>query len=405
MTYLLSSGTAPCFDGTDYATWKWMMEMYLSAMHPTIWRIVQRGYTVKDTDSPATIQQNEHKNALAVNAILSGLSPNERNKVYGLKTAKEIWDGLQLAHQGTPCHREFKIELLTEELGRLAMEEGETPNEMYDRLICIVNEIKGLGSKEMTDSFVVKKMVRAIAPRNPTLATIIHKQEDFAKLTPHCLLGRVHDLIDHDQRSSSRKKYLAPKERKEAKESSSEEESEDQKRLHKIVKRLGKSKERQSRRPCYECGETGHSMANCPNKKNKGNDEKRKENHNKKNNSKNLKKSQKGQSVIGAEWDSNDSSTDSDDENDSSTDSDSDDENVHMCVSGFPSWSKVSSTSKSRNTGEFAKSDSYSNDDLLDDANEITFPMFDLLNTIKRKEESFKKKTYSSLERRETLNL
>jgi hypothetical protein len=92
------------------------------------------------------------------------------------------------------------------------------------------------------------------------------------------------------------------------------------------------------------------------------------------------------------EWDSNDSSIDSDDEN------------VHMCLSVFPSWSKVSSTSKSRNTGEFAKSDSYSNDDLLDDANEITSPMFESLNTIKKKEVSFKK-TYSSLKRRETLNL
>jgi hypothetical protein len=108
--------------------------------------------------------------------------------VYGLKTAKEIWDGLQLAHESSPCVRELKIDLLEEKLGRLVMEEGETPNEMYNRLIRIVNEIKGLGSKDMTDNFVVKKMLRAITPRNPTLATIIRKQKDFAKLTPHDVL-------------------------------------------------------------------------------------------------------------------------------------------------------------------------------------------------------------------------
>uniref|UniRef100_K3YXS9 Uncharacterized protein n=1 Tax=Setaria italica TaxID=4555 RepID=K3YXS9_SETIT len=83
-----------------------------------------------------------------------------------------------------------------EKLGRFVMEEGETPKEMYNRLICIVNEIKGLGSKEMTDNFVVKRMLRAIAPRNPTLVTIIREQVDFAKLTPHDVLGREWDSND-----------------------------------------------------------------------------------------------------------------------------------------------------------------------------------------------------------------
>ena len=116
------------------------------------------------------------------------------------------------------------------------------------------------------------RMLRAITPINPILATSIRRQDDFAKLTPYDVLERIQDL--NNQSSSSKKKCVTPKARKEAKESSNEEECEDQqedddmelfsKRLNEICKRLGKSKERDSKRTCYECGEIGHFMFNWP---------------------------------------------------------------------------------------------------------------------------------------------
>jgi len=145
---MFSSGTPPSFDGTDYASWKQRMKIYLKAIHPSVWSIVETGYTVKDTGSRTTKEEQiEHKNAVAASAIHSALSPNERNKIYGLDSAKQMWDTLQLAHEGTPRLRKLKIELLMGKLERFVMEEGETPKEMYNRLILIVNEIKGLARK------------------------------------------------------------------------------------------------------------------------------------------------------------------------------------------------------------------------------------------------------------------
>lgn len=89
---LFSSGRAPYCDGTHYAAWKHKMKMYLTAIHPSIWWIVETGYTAKDIGNPAyKEEQNEHKNAVAANAILSALSPEEYNKVYacmGLKVPR-----------------------------------------------------------------------------------------------------------------------------------------------------------------------------------------------------------------------------------------------------------------------------------------------------------------------------
>ena len=42
------------------------------------------------------------------------------------------------------------------------MKDGEGVAEMYSRLALITNEIVGLGSEEMTDKFIIKKILRAL---------------------------------------------------------------------------------------------------------------------------------------------------------------------------------------------------------------------------------------------------
>ncbi|XP_066168758.1 intracellular protein transport protein USO1-like [Oryza sativa Japonica Group] len=141
--------------------------------------------------------ENEHKNAQAANAILSALSGSEFNRVNAV-----IWDTLRNLHEGMVSVRESKVEILKGQFERFVMLDGESPRDMYDRLSKIVNEIKGLGSKDMTDEVVVKKMVRAITPRNSTLVTIIRERPDYKTLTPHDLLGRIlaHDMLEQESK-------------------------------------------------------------------------------------------------------------------------------------------------------------------------------------------------------------
>ncbi|XP_040379856.1 uncharacterized protein LOC121054419 [Oryza brachyantha] len=75
-------------------------------------------------------------------------------------SSTEIWDTLRIAHEGSRGVRESKIELLEGKLGRFVMEDDETPQEMYDRMMIIVNKIRGLGSEDMTDHVVVKRLLQ-----------------------------------------------------------------------------------------------------------------------------------------------------------------------------------------------------------------------------------------------------
>ncbi|XP_058211632.1 uncharacterized protein LOC131323810 [Rhododendron vialii] len=78
-----------------------------------LWTIVEEGYTEPTittegitTEKPkskwSTDEKNKYTlNSRAMNALFCGLSPEEYNKVSVCKTAKEIWDTLEVTNEGT----------------------------------------------------------------------------------------------------------------------------------------------------------------------------------------------------------------------------------------------------------------------------------------------------------------
>nr|CAD41679.1 OSJNBa0019K04.26 [Oryza sativa Japonica Group] len=272
------SGRAPHFDGTHYAAWKHKMKLHLISLHPSIWKVVCTGIDVPNDDMELTSEQEQliHRNAQASNTILSALSPKEFNKFDGLEEAKEIWDTLQLAHEGSPAVREDKIELLEGRLGRFVMDDKETPQEMYDRMMILVNKIKGFGSEDMTNHFVVKRLLRAFGPRNPTLVSMIRERKDFKRLTPSDILGRIvsHEMQEEEAREVRQmvKNAAMIKNQEVALNAKQEEESSCEEKIQALSSQewlwQGRKDDdkgkRQSERACFNCGEYGHFIADCP---------------------------------------------------------------------------------------------------------------------------------------------
>ncbi|XP_025806787.1 uncharacterized protein LOC112885370 [Panicum hallii] len=234
-----------------------------------------------------TMQQLFHHNAQAATILLSSLSREEFDKVDGLQSAKEIWDTLKVAHEGTKTIRKARIEMIEGELGRFAMLDDETPQEMYTRLKKMINQVRSLGSKKWTDHEVVKRMIRAFSVRNITLCTLIRESPNYKKMTPKEVLGKI---INH-QMMESEAKY---------------------------VKSLSKG----------TSTSRGQDIALKANKKEKSqkvvqessssdNDKKRKDNKEKKyftKDKKFFKKKQSGEAHLGKEWGSDDESSNSDEE-------------------------------------------------------------------------------------------
>jgi hypothetical protein len=165
-------GKPPMFYGEDYNMWSDKMRHHLTSLHTSIWDVVEIGVQVpspgdEDYDSDE-VAQIRHFNSQATTILLASLSREEYNKVQGLKSAKEIWVVLKTAHEGDEVTKITKRETIEGELGRFRLRQGEEPQDMYNRLKTLVNQVRNLGSTKLDDHEMVKVILRSLVFLNPS---------------------------------------------------------------------------------------------------------------------------------------------------------------------------------------------------------------------------------------------
>jgi len=108
-----------------------------------------------------------------------------------MDSAKQIWDTLQLSHEGTKKVSEGRIRALEGELNRFIIRENETLSEMYNRLNKIVNKIRALGGEKWSGRDVVDKILVAYMARDVNLPTFIREKRGFKRFTPTDVIKRI----------------------------------------------------------------------------------------------------------------------------------------------------------------------------------------------------------------------
>jgi hypothetical protein len=127
-------GKAPCFDGMDYNKWRYSMKIHLILLNPSVWTIVHTGVEFpNEVEEPGyeQLQQIRH-NTQASSVLLSSLDKDEFDRVNGLEKAKDIWDTLQRAHEGSKPMKKAKKQLIEGQLDRFVMLDDESPQEIYN---------------------------------------------------------------------------------------------------------------------------------------------------------------------------------------------------------------------------------------------------------------------------------
>jgi hypothetical protein len=229
-----------------------------------------------------------------------------------------------------------KMELVEGELGRFAMIRGEEPTQTYNRLKTLVNKILSYGSTRWTDHDVVRLMLRSFTVIDPHLVNLIHENPRYTKMTPEEILGKfvsgrmmlkearyVDDALNGPllvyEPQPVALKATSSREALPSKVAQVEAVGLNEDEMALIIKRFkitlkgrkeysNKNKTR-GKRSCFKCGKTGHFIAQCPDKDNDQGQEK----SGKKEKKKNYRKA-KGETHLGKEWDSDYSSSNSDDD-------------------------------------------------------------------------------------------
>jgi hypothetical protein len=208
--------------------------------------------------------------------------------VQGLKSAKEIWDVLKTMHEGDEVTKITKGETIEGELGRFRLRQGEEPQDMYNRLKTLVNQVRNLGSTKWDDHEMVKVILRSLVFLNPTQVQLIRVNPRYTLMSPEEVIGNFvsfelmikgsKKIIELDGPSTPEAQPVAFKATEEKKEEStssrqpidaSKLDNEEMaliiKSFHQILKqRRGKDYKPRSKKVCYKCGKPGHFIAKCP---------------------------------------------------------------------------------------------------------------------------------------------
>jgi hypothetical protein len=270
------------------------MRHHLTSLHASIWYIVEFGAQVPkvgdegyDSDEVAQIR---HFNSQATTILLASLCREEYNKVQGLKSAKEIWDILKMAHEGDDVTKITKRETIEGELGQFVLNKGEEPQAMYNRLKTLVNQVCNLGSTKWDDHEMVKVILRSLVFRNPTQVQLIHGDPRYKQMSPDEVISKfvsfelmIKDskhIVNLEQGATSTPEvqpvaFKATEEEKrestpsrlliDASKLNNEEMTLIIKSFRQILKhRRGKDYKPRSKRVCYKCGKADHFIAKCP---------------------------------------------------------------------------------------------------------------------------------------------
>ena len=116
-----------------------------------------------------------------MSAIYSVIPNDVARHVSGKNTAAEAWEVIKELHQGHSRVREARLQSLLRDYESLKMDESESVDKFATRVVEITSSIKDLG-ETLTDIAIVRRFLRAAAPRYMQIVTSIEQCVDLKTL-------------------------------------------------------------------------------------------------------------------------------------------------------------------------------------------------------------------------------
>ncbi|MCH94417.1 gag-protease polyprotein, partial [Trifolium medium] len=254
----------PLLTGPDnYDYWKSRMTAFLKSIDSRTWKAIVTGWEtpfVLDKDGNKTAEVKPEKdwskdedelslgNSKALNAIFNGVDMNMFRLVKWCTVAKDAWEILRKAHEGTNKVKLSKLQMLSTNFENLCMKEEETIHDFHMNVLEFANSFDALG-ETISDEKLVSKILRSLPKRFDMKVTTIEETQDLATIQVDELIGSLQTYeLGINQRKEKKNKSLA------FSSNTGEEEG------------LGdlESDESLSEAMCHECEGYGHIKAECP---------------------------------------------------------------------------------------------------------------------------------------------
>jgi len=194
----------PLFCGVNYQFWKVRMKIFIHSTYKSIWESIENGlfvpqvkkdYVLVDKPSSEWTKAESKKVKyywLAKNIITSALRCDEFLKISQCSSAKEMWDILEVTHEGTTNVKRARKHALIQEYELFRMQKGESICDVHKRFSHIVNHLMSLGKKfdeEELNIKVLKCLDRTWQPK----VTTISESKDLTSMTVASIFGKLRE--------------------------------------------------------------------------------------------------------------------------------------------------------------------------------------------------------------------
>jgi len=170
------------------------MSAFLKSIDSRTWKAVLKGWehpVTLDVDGNRTdLLKPEEEwtaaedelalgNSKALNALFNGIDKNMFRLIKQCNVAKDAWEILKTAHEGTTKVKSAKIQLLT--------------TKYHLNILDIANSFESLGEK-ISDEKLVRKILRSLPKRFDMNVTTIEEAQDISSLKVDELIGSLQNF-------------------------------------------------------------------------------------------------------------------------------------------------------------------------------------------------------------------
>jgi len=200
----VSINRPPLFCGLNYQFWKVIMKIIVESLDKGIWDAIENGPFVPKFEKDGSIIEkpwsqwtdSESKKAkfdcIVKNIITFALNSDEFFRVSQCKSTKEMWDTLEVTHEGINEVKRARKHTLIQEYEIFRMLKGETIAEVQKRFTHIINHLMSLEKtfeKEELNIKILKCLDRSWQPK----VTVISESEDLTPLSMASLFGKLRE--------------------------------------------------------------------------------------------------------------------------------------------------------------------------------------------------------------------
>ncbi|XP_057452470.1 uncharacterized protein LOC130744299 [Lotus japonicus] len=214
----------PILDETNYDYWKACMVAFLKSIDSKTWKAIVKGWKhpVKaDKEGTSTTELKPEEewnkeedgealgNSKARNAICYGVDKNMFRLINTCIVAKDAWEILKVAHEGTSRVRMSRLQLLTTQFENLRMKEDETISDFHLRVRDLANASFALG-EQMSEEKLARKILRSLPKKYDMKVTAIEEAQDISSIKVDELIGSLQTFeMSINERSDKKNKSIA----------------------------------------------------------------------------------------------------------------------------------------------------------------------------------------------------